>query len=70
MKNETRIKVAQIIHERFQSRVVAEFENGERKDLFGFYSDELSFTPREFVGLTEDQAHALRTQKDIAYLRS
>lgn len=70
MKNEAKIRMAQIVHERFQSRVVAEFESGEKKDLFGFYSDELSFYPREFVGLTENEAHALRTKKDIAYLRS
>jgi hypothetical protein len=65
-----KIKLAQIVHERFQSKVVAEFEDGVKKDLFHFYSDELFFTPREFVGLTETEARDLRTKKDIAYLRS
>ena len=38
--------------------------------LFDFYSDEMTFTPEEFVGLTIDEAHTLKCQKDCAYLRS
>lgn len=50
--------------------VTVTFENGEVKRLFDFYPDELSFTESEFIGLTEQEAHALRFQKDVEYLRS
>ena len=50
--------------------VVATFEDGSSKTLFSFYPDELSFRASEFVGLTEEQALALRHRKDVAYLQS
>jgi hypothetical protein len=50
--------------------VTVTFEDGQVKELFSFYPDELSFTESEFIGLTEEEAQALRFQKDIAYLRS
>lgn len=50
-------------------RVAATFEEGEIKELFWFYPDELSFEERELVGLTEREAYELRHKKDIAYLR-
>ena len=50
--------------------VIATFEDGSTKTLFTFYPDEVSFTPSEFVGLTEAEAHTLFQQKDTAYLRS
>jgi hypothetical protein len=51
-------------------KVKAQFNNGEIKDLFEFYPDELSFTESEFIGKTEEEAHRLRTRKDIEYLQS
>jgi hypothetical protein len=50
--------------------VAVTYSDGIRETLFTFYPDELSFTEREFVGLTRDQALALRHRKDVAYLRS
>lgn len=50
--------------------VYATFEDGTNKLLFIFFSDELTFTEQEFVGLTEAQAHALHYQRDLAYLQS
>ena len=46
------------------------FENGTSKTLFSYYPDELTFLPEEFSGLTEEEARALYTQKDIAYFQS
>ena len=51
-------------------RVIATFEDGEVKDLFYFEPTEINFTESEFIGLTEKEAHDLRTEKDIAYLQS
>jgi hypothetical protein len=51
-------------------KVNATFDNGERKDLFSFYPDEISFSAGEFLGLSEEQAHNLRHKKDVAYLRN
>jgi hypothetical protein len=50
--------------------VVATFDDGVKKELFSFYPDEISFGEGELVGLTEAEAHALRRQKDVAYLRA
>ena len=50
--------------------VTVTFDNGQIKELFSFYPDELSFTESEFTGLTEKEAHALFVQKDIEYLQS
>jgi hypothetical protein len=50
--------------------VIATFEDGSTKNLFSFYPDEVSFTPSEFIGLTEEEAHSLFQKKDTAYLRA
>lgn len=46
------------------------FEDGSVKELFSFYPDEISFSESEFIGKTEEEAHALRHKKDVGYLRS
>jgi len=46
------------------------FDDGTQKDLFSFYPDEIRFDEGELVGLTETEAHELRRQKDMAFLRS
>jgi hypothetical protein len=51
-------------------KVTITFEDGEVKDLFYFEPTEINFTESEFIGLTEKQAHALYTEKDIAYLQT
>ncbi len=43
---------------------------GVEKVVFDYYTDELSFAAPEFVGKTIEQARALRTERDMAYLRS
>jgi hypothetical protein len=50
--------------------VTVTFEDGEIKELFEFYPDEISFTESEFVGLTEEEARRLKFTKDRNYLRS
>ena len=50
--------------------VMAKFEDGTSKVLFNFFADEISFMEEELVGLTEQQAHDLKFQKDRDYLRS
>lgn len=50
--------------------VTVTFEDGTSKCLFEFYPDEISFHESEFVGLTEAEARALRTNKDVRFLRS
>ena len=46
------------------------FDDGTTKTLFTFYPDELSFSEREFIGLTEEEARELHSKKDVTYLRS
>ena len=50
--------------------VIATFEDGSTKTLFSFYPDEISFRAQEFIGLTEEQALALRHRRDMAFLQS
>ena len=50
--------------------VVATFEDGTTKTLFAFYPDEITFRASEFIGLTEEEAKALRHRKDVAFLKS
>ena len=50
--------------------VKVRFDNGEEKTLFEFFPDEISFTEDEFIGLTEEEAHQLRIEKDIKYIQS
>jgi len=45
-------------------------EDGEEKELFSYYPDEINFTEQEFVGLTVAQAMELRHKKDVSYLQS
>ncbi|HIB21735.1 MAG TPA: hypothetical protein EYO32_09545 [Rhodospirillales bacterium] len=53
-----------------RTKVTVTLDDGERKDLFSFYPDEISFSTGEFIGLTEQEAHSLHHKKDVAYLRS
>jgi hypothetical protein len=46
------------------------YDDGTTQHLFDFYPDELSFSERDFIGLTEAEALALRHKKDVAYLQS
>jgi len=50
--------------------VTATFDDGSRKELFSFYPDEIRFDEGELIGLTETEAHEVRRQKDLAYLRT
>ena len=51
-------------------QVIVEFENGTKKTIFEFYPDEISFSPEEFIGLTEEQARRLKFERDKQYLQS
>jgi hypothetical protein len=50
--------------------VIATFEDGHEEKIFDFYSDEISFSTYELIGLTVQEARELRFQKDKAYLQS
>jgi hypothetical protein len=43
---------------------------GEERRLFDYFPDEIRFSPEEFVGLTLDEAHGLKFNKDKTYLQS
>lgn len=51
-------------------QVTIELEGKTKETIFSYYKDELSFTERELVGLTINQARALFFQKDIEYMKS
>jgi hypothetical protein len=49
--------------------VTATFTDGTVRRLFSYFPDEISFLPQEFVGMTEDEARALKSKKDSIYLK-
>lgn len=50
---------------------LATMEDGtEGVFVFAWFSDELSFTAEEIVGLTIEEARDLKQARDIAYLQS
>jgi hypothetical protein len=51
-------------------RVRVTLEGGDEKTLFSFCPDEVSFSKKEILGLTEKQARQLYYDKDIHYLRT
>jgi hypothetical protein len=52
-------------------RVFVTVDDGTAEQfLLDFHPDEISFTPEEFVGLTINEALALKLLKTYAYLRS
>lgn len=71
MADERKIESVRFQTEWGYTYVYVVLEDGTSVDqLFGFYSDELSFNKAELIGLTCDQARKLRHDKDVAYLRS
>ena len=48
--------------------ITATFSDGSVKKLFSYFPDEISFLPSELVGLTEEEARALKAKKDSVYL--
>jgi len=53
-----------------RATVMATFTDDNTLQLFEYYMDELSFNERDFIGLTESQARALRHARDVEYLQS
>jgi len=51
-------------------KVTVTLSSGEVKELFSFYPDEISFSANEFIGLTVEEAVALRCKKDVEFLQS
>ena len=51
-------------------KVTVTFDDETEKVLFDYYPDEITFVESELLGLTEDEAHALRHKKDVEYLQS
>lgn len=52
------------------AKVIATFSDGSEAEVVRYFTDELSFTAEEFVGLTKDEAVELYYQRDKAYLQS
>lgn len=51
-------------------RVYVTLEDGVEEFLFEYYPDEISFTPKDFVGLTIDECKHLKFIKDRSFLTS
>lgn len=49
---------------------VATMDDGSEEIVIHWFSDELSFSPIEFVGMTVKEAGDHKQRRDIAYLQS
>ena len=50
--------------------VIYDGPDGAEHKLFDYFPEEISFTPDEFIGLTEDEAFDLKVKKDEAYMHA
>jgi len=65
------IKSVEFKHDHFgPTEVHATMSDGSNMFIFQYYSDEISFSREELIGLTKQQATALFHKKDVAYLQS
>ena len=46
------------------------FDDGTEKMLFSYYPDEISFEPKDFIGLTEEEGRLFKFGRDRAHLQS
>ena len=51
-------------------KVIVTLEDGSVDELFEYYPDEISFTEKEFVGLTLEEGRHLKFLKDRNFLKS
>jgi hypothetical protein len=49
---------------------VATMDDGSEEVVIHWFSDELQFSPIEFVGMTVEEARDHKQRRDIAYLQS
>ena len=72
-QNELRIRSVEITPHSLwgtKAKILATWSDGSTTLLFEYFDDELHFTPKEFTGLTRQQAAELFLRKDAEYLRS
>tara|TARA_R100001530_G_scaffold136273_1_gene116150 strand:+ start:473 stop:685 length:213 start_codon:yes stop_codon:yes gene_type:complete len=53
-----------------RNRITVLLEGGQEEVVGHYFTDELKFTEKEFIGLTYSEAIDLLTKRDLAYLRS
>ena len=64
---ERKIQSARITNTEWIPKVYVTYEDGYEEPIFEYYSDEIEFSPNEFVGLTKEQANELRDKKQTTY---
>ena len=71
MKNtqEPVVVKATIRRSMYSTWITAEMSDGTETRLFDYFRDEISFSPREFIGKTKADALKLKFNRDRNYLR-
>ena len=71
MKNiqEPVVVKATIRRSMYSTWITAEMSDGTETRLFDYFRDEISFSPREFIGKTKADALTLKFNRDRNYLR-
>lgn len=49
---------------------IATMDDGSEETIIHWFSDELQFSPNDFIGMTVEGARDFKQARDIAYLRS
>ena len=60
---------SEIAEGRFVNRILVYYDNGSSNDVRTYYPDELHFSQKDFIGLTEKEAHDLIAETYKKYLR-
>lgn len=72
---EARVEISRDVMESLDwngsARVVARFSGADDfVQVLGFFHDEISFSPAEVIGLTQEELMKLFYEKDVRYLQS
>ena len=65
-----KIIYCEIAKDRFINHIFVRYEDGQNDCIDKYYSDELQFSPKDFIGLTKKEAINFIVATDTNYLRN
>ena len=66
----TEVRFLNSNHRYGDKEAVATLDDGSEEIIIHWFSDELHFSPNDFIGMTVEGARDFKQARDVAYLRS
>lgn len=66
---DARIIDVELVFATYRTHVIATLDDGARGVVFSYFADELTFTARQFVGMTLEEAHNAFYEADVNYMQ-